>query len=373
MAIEDEQMHDGDAPDTAAERTTLFGTELLSPDETERLLRGGPARLIVWIGEEGAGKTTLCVELYEQQRRGNDGVAFAGSWTLLALEQLAHRRRTTGSLPPAGPAGAPDGRDVLHLALSAGGAPMHLLFADLPGALFRRLADNQLAVGELPWLRRADKLVLLVDGERLADRGTRSSTLTRTRQLIERLRSAVLPRDRAQRLALLVTKWDLVSADPEAVAYWEPREAELLNELRYLDGRATALRVGAGNGSAPYGLATLRAWLLEIAPPQEQAPAPAVRRVAMPQPAAAAPAPAAASRPPVAPIEQPTRVEPPPVAAASGPEPAVAPEAELVGVAAADAKPAARPQGVPLATLERFQWPAAEEPRRGWRPWRWRQ
>src|SRR5581483_11638727 len=94
------------------------------------------------------------------------------------------------------------------------------------------------------WLRRADKLVLLVDGARLCDEGARSSTITFVRQLVERL-GPVDPAQSGARVALAVTKWDLVEADPAAVAYWTPREEELVDELRALDSDACALRVSA--------------------------------------------------------------------------------------------------------------------------------
>ena len=79
---------------------TLFGTEQLNAKEVERLLASRHARLVVCLGEEGSGKTSLCIELYERQRGRATGADFAGSWTLLAFEQLAHRRRTTGDVRP---------------------------------------------------------------------------------------------------------------------------------------------------------------------------------------------------------------------------------------------------------------------------------
>jgi hypothetical protein len=254
--------------DQVADEHALFGPELLSPEEASRLLARGPGRLVVFMGERGSRKTSLCLELYERQRHGGGDAMFAGSWTLLAFEQLAQHRRLTGApLPAPRDELDPQGREILHLALSAGEAPLHLLLANLPGEVFRRLADNQISAADVPWLRRADKLVLVVDGERLCDAAGRSAALTRVRQLLERLRSGELPHPGA-RLALLVTKWDLVRADRDAVAYWEPREEELMVDLRALDEQATALRATAtaANGRGGDGLASLRAWLLEQEP-----------------------------------------------------------------------------------------------------------
>ena len=78
----------------------LFGPQLLSPQEASRLLARGPGRLVVWMGERGVGKTTICTELYERQRHHVADARFAGSWTLLAFERLAHHRRVTGARRP---------------------------------------------------------------------------------------------------------------------------------------------------------------------------------------------------------------------------------------------------------------------------------
>ena len=272
VGIEEDHGLDDASESTCAEPEpaydgTLFGAEQLNPDEVERLLANRPSRLIVWLGEPGSGKTTLAVELYERQRRGIRGVRFAGSWTLLALERLAEHRRRTGETEPAPRDDLdPEHREVVHLALSTGDTPLHLLMADLPGEVFRRLADNQISADSIDWFARADKLVLLVDGACLLDAAQRSGSVTRVRQLIERLSSAgVLGPNK--RLALLVTKWDLVADDAVAKGYWEQRESELLQDMREFDSSAVALRTQAPPGAGSDGVAGLRDWLLEVGAP----------------------------------------------------------------------------------------------------------
>jgi len=362
-------MADAAAIDAADLDGTLFGLEQLNPEEASRLLARGPGRLVVLMGEQGAGKTTIVTELYERQRRPDSPVRFAGSWTLLAFERLAAARRATGHVPPAARDNVdPEGRELLHIALSCGEGPLHLLLSDLPGEIFRRLADNQLGIAELPWLRRADKLVLVVDGAQLRDVLTRSATVTRVRQLRERLEPFDLARS-GTRLALVVTKWDLVAGDPGAVAYWTPREAELLAELRALDPDARALRVSADAPAPEDGLAALRAWLLELPLAQVSAPAvnPSERPPAPPPP----PAPTEPPPPPPAPTEPappppaPSELPPPPPARA---EPAPPPAAPSEPPPTQDTRPA---DAAPRPGRRWRRWPAPADdlaPLRAWLP-----
>jgi hypothetical protein len=302
------------ATESTGQDRALLGAERLSGEQADRLLAGRPAELVVWLGEQGAGKTSLCVELYDQQRRGGSAVRFAGSWTMLALERLAQHRRLAGTVPPAhGEELDPEGRELLHLALQAEEVPVHLLFADLPGELFRRLADNQISAASIPWIAHAHRLIVLVDGARLVDSAARATALTRVRQLLDALRAGALQRP-GQRLALLTTKWDLVYEDPIALAYWREREPELLAALQEIDPRAVVLRSSA-DPRAGDGVAVLRDWLLDLAP--------------------AAPAPEG--------------------------EPTNAPSAHAATTPGAADAPFAPP-------LEPFVWP--EEPRRRWWPWR---
>jgi hypothetical protein len=248
----------------------LLGSELLDSEGASRLLASGPGRVVVWMGERGSGKTTLTARLYQRQRLPDEDARFAGSATLLAFEALAHQRAVTAggtTAPPDRPTRDADGRQIYHLALSQAAERLNLLIADLPGELFRAVADNQLALSAIPLVRRADKLVLIVDGARLRDPAARSSVLTRVRQLLERLAADSLPHPSTE-LALVVTKWDLIVDDPDTLAYWQAREHQVAGDVRELHAGAEHVRVAAGApASFPQddGVGALRSWLL--APP----------------------------------------------------------------------------------------------------------
>lgn len=245
----------------------LHGADPLNPEEASRLLAGGPGRVAVWLGDRGSGKTTLTARLYERQRLVGEDVLFAGSWTLLAFEALAYGRRleaTGRPAPPDPPAREGDERQIYHLALGHGVDRRHLLLSDLPGEVFRALADNQIALSSIPLVRRADKLALIIDGACLRDPVRRASVSTRLHQLLERLAADSLPHPGSE-LALVVTKWDLIAEDPDTLAYWQAREHQLAADVRELQADAVHVRVAAGApASFPQddGVGALRSWLL---------------------------------------------------------------------------------------------------------------
>jgi hypothetical protein len=131
------------------------------------------------VGPHNAGKTTLLAAWYLLLGRGTRPGRerrFAGSYTLLGWENIAHSLRWEGNgglafpLHTASTAGRVPG--LLHLALrEAGGRLSDFLFADAPGEWFRRWAVDRDApdaegarwVGE-----HADVLLLVADSESLA-------------------------------------------------------------------------------------------------------------------------------------------------------------------------------------------------------------
>ena len=255
----------------------LFGADPLDADEASGLLAQGPGPARRLDGRAGLRQDDADHPALRAPATRRAAHALRGLATLLAFERLAHPRRPLSGEPaPPAPRAAidPEGREILHIALIAGELRVHLLLAELPSEIFRQLADNQLSTAGIPLLRRGDKLALLIDGGRLCDHDTRAAVLTRARQVIERLLADPAPHPGTE-LALVVTKWDLITADAEAMAYWQPREEQLLAEFRRLDPKALHLRVAAGappGYPADDGFAALRSWLLAPGPRQIDPP-----------------------------------------------------------------------------------------------------
>lgn len=175
------------------------------------------ARLVVVMGEKDAGKTTLLAELHHQFLTAPyAGFLFAGSRTLVGFEEKCFYSRIESG-------GEEDDTErtkhmdvrVLHLALrdeQRRGPATHLLFADVSGERFRQIRGSREEAGEFaPLLKRADRIALLVDGERLADVKTRQMSSTQPKTLIRGLLEAGAL-DGHSFIDVVFAKWDAVLA-----------------------------------------------------------------------------------------------------------------------------------------------------------------
>lgn len=198
-APEDIDEEDGAEVDTDANETeqsvqersiALASGEALDEREVARFLRWRPAHFITIIGDSSSGKTTLVGELYTSFLRGPFAkLYFAGSRTLIAFERRVHGSRAeSGAVSPdTARTSIADGLLHLHLGLRADngvGRRVDLLLSDRAGETYRRARDNTSLIAELIELGRAHRIVLLLDGAKLADPFARDNALQSVRQTL---------------------------------------------------------------------------------------------------------------------------------------------------------------------------------------------
>jgi hypothetical protein len=172
-AVAAEQDAAGDQAEEPA-AVDLFAGYEMSAAETEDITLRWPTQLIVLAGAEGSGKTTMLTAFYEHLGRGSfAGFDFAGSRSLLGLEKICHANRVVsgGTRPTTERTIPSDEATYYHLALreTAGERRrQQILLSALSGELYRWARNSREECEKLTFLYRANAIVVLVDGEKLA-------------------------------------------------------------------------------------------------------------------------------------------------------------------------------------------------------------
>jgi hypothetical protein len=216
----------GLSPDVAAETAPLqeppknprFPLSLtLTPPQMRELMAARYCRLIGILGAPDAGKTAALVSLYLLLARDKlADIRFADSRTLMSFDEISAgaRRWNEGKLPEQLTAHteSKDERSAgfLHLRLKPEGQePVDILLPDLPGEWTTSLLENG-RVDRLQFLKGADIVWLMIDGNQLSAPDMRQWTLHRAKLLMQRLAALVVP---TPPVILVVTRRDKTGID----------------------------------------------------------------------------------------------------------------------------------------------------------------
>ena len=205
---------DVDAALAQVEEQDFSRGDALTPRESFSVAAASRATVIVFAGHVGSGKTTLMTSLYERLGRGPvAGRFFAGSRTLPGFERRCHLGRVASGLAsPDTPRTAFDALPWLHLRTADAdhhSSMQDLLLGDFYGEHFSRLVAGTTKSSELPFLRRADHVCLIINGEKMASDVLRVGEIQASTDLLKALmEDQTLASPRA--LSLVVTKLDIV-------------------------------------------------------------------------------------------------------------------------------------------------------------------
>ena len=267
-----------------SEGVRLPGADTLGVADAAGLLRAGDTRVIAVVGASDAGKTSLIASLYDLFQKGSvSEIEFARSYTLHAFELACHDARAASRRNVPHINRTPRGEvKFYHLDLGGGsaGSTITLALADRAGEEYRSAADDASIVTAFPEVHRADSLTVLVDGERLLDAGARHNLRSEITMILQALADGGAVQI-GQRLALVLTKMDLVQASPNQ-ARTEGDFAGLHANIERLFGHIfpviQAFKVAASpkSNAVPRGTgvpALLAFWLEPAAPPPTSSPA----------------------------------------------------------------------------------------------------
>lgn len=198
----------------------LSSGEALDASEVDVFLRWRPATFVTIVGDRDSGKTTLVSAFYDRFLRGPfAGHIFAGSRTLVGLEKRSHYARVdSGRAKPDTPrTSISEGLRFFHFAVRSAVPPADrtdLMLSDRAGETYRQARSNSDLIAELIELAQADRVVLLLDGARIAEAVTRAGAIQAVRQSLRAFLDGGGLRQQSI-VQVVTTKIDLLERHPE--------------------------------------------------------------------------------------------------------------------------------------------------------------
>lgn len=210
-ALSPESVEPSVAPKPAPD-LQLPRAERLELSEASAILRAAPSRLIAIVGPTSSGKTSLIASLCNLFQKGPvESLSFARSRTFFAFEQACHHARAVSrrNTPQTEHTHLGSGVGFYHLGITDDGNFMQLLLADRPGEDYRSVADDPSNALEFVEIRRADSILVMVNGELLLDLTARHNVRQDTLMILQGLKDGDVL-SKSQRLAVVLTKLDAI-------------------------------------------------------------------------------------------------------------------------------------------------------------------
>lgn len=193
----------------------LSSGQALDIQETYKITAKEDTKLIVLVGPFSSGKTTIIASVYQMFLRSPvNEFYFAGSKTLLGFEQRSYFSRFTTNQqePMTGRTSSGVSNIFLHLRLwdSKKNTYINLLFADVSGEDYERYIGNVDAAREnLAFIKYADYITSILDGELIIDKSCRNGLVNGMSQLLQTLVDANLTSE-ITKLQILLSKYDVI-------------------------------------------------------------------------------------------------------------------------------------------------------------------
>jgi hypothetical protein len=221
---------------TIPEMIPLPGVNEFTLETASEVTYAALTRLIVIAGEADSGKTTLLASLINKFQKGHPvGYQFAESRTLIGFEKLCHLARlASGGIKPDTERTKPSiEHKLLHLTVRSTETDtfiQDLLLTDISGETFRLAKDYIEECQKLELLRRADRFVLLLDGEKLASPSQREEAYQGGALILRRCLEAGML-DSNSYIDVLFAKYDLIQPD-EKITQTKEFLQRIKNRLR---------------------------------------------------------------------------------------------------------------------------------------------
>ena len=239
-----------DTPEDVVIKTQMIdlpsGMEL-SPETSFEITRASPARVLILAGSADSGKTTLLSSIYDCFQKGPfANYLFSGSQTLMGFERRCHLSRIASERNKADTERTKPTTELqfLHIKVRSTNlakTAQDLLLSDLSGEIFRLIKDSTEECKELEIVKRADRLILLIDGEKLSNVNLRQTAYVDSASLLRSFLDAGML-DKSSLVDVLFTKWDLVKGSENSFEVKQFVKHVLLEIKERFETRLSRLR-----------------------------------------------------------------------------------------------------------------------------------
>jgi hypothetical protein len=193
----------------------------MNVEDIARVCRKRFTPIIFMAGEIGSGKTTLIASLHDAFFIGPvSGYRFAGSRTLLAFEERSFesRAKSEGVVPQTPRTRYESGQQYFHIRIQeehdSSFRNYDILFADMSGEFYERSIQRSAETRLLNDMTRAQCLLVLLDGEKLANPSQRQKVRSDALTFLRRCMEQKVLTDETE-VQVLISKWDEVDKLPE--------------------------------------------------------------------------------------------------------------------------------------------------------------
>lgn len=180
-------------------------------------------KIVILVGPSACGKTTIETTIYQMFYDGTvNGYYFAGSRTIQAYEYRSFNTRVKSRQNlPSTPRTSRGTQDIfLHLRLWNEKAQKYtnFLFADLSGEHFEsQRADTDSMKKNFAYIKHADYIIAVVDGDLISTKKTRNSTFDSIAEILRTMVEAEIINSKTN-LQAVISKYDIVSERASADA-----------------------------------------------------------------------------------------------------------------------------------------------------------
>ena len=205
-------------------RILLPSGDALSSIEAHSIMRNNYTKVVAIADSAGSGKTTLVTSIFQKfMKESFAGYRFSGSKTLVGFEQRCHLARISSHMEHQNTERThPSSQEIfLHLNLcDSKQTHTDVLFSDISGEVFKVLKDSVDDCSKNELLKRADHLVLLIDGEKLMDAGERHKEKIQA-EVFLRCCSDAGHLNGIRHIHIVISKLDLIESDAQKKTHLE--------------------------------------------------------------------------------------------------------------------------------------------------------